>query len=248
MSVSSVVSTSGREKTESRSLSHSHVVLFAGSTGLVGQWAVRLLKERPEFGPIHLILRREPSEYEPSSRFVPHLIDFESMTKNASPFVFPQADVAFCTLGSTLKKAGSQEAFARVDRDYVIAFAKAAKSVGVKTFVVVSALGANADSSVFYNKVKGEMEKALEGLQFPVLHILQPSLLLGERAELRPIEKLGVWLGPLLQKIMVGPLAKWAPIEAERVAKHMLDVSLLPIESTQSKAMRHSNLDMSRKV
>jgi uncharacterized protein YbjT (DUF2867 family) len=131
----------------------------------------------------------------------------------------PAAEDAFCCLGTTIKKAGSQEAFRAVDHDAVLAFARAAKRAGVRRFLVVTALGADARSSVFYNRVKGEAEQALQALGFESLVILRPSLLLGDRAESRPGERAAIVasrvLGPLLR-----PFGS-RPIEARTVARAM---------------------------
>jgi uncharacterized protein YbjT (DUF2867 family) len=129
-------------------------------------------------------------------------------------------DEAFCCLGTTIKKAGSQEAFRAVDHDAVLAFAKAAKQAGTRSFLVVTALGADTRSRVFYNRVKGEVQEALKGVGFESLVILQPSLLLGERAESRPGERAAIVASRVLAPLL-RPLAS-RPIEAHTVARAML--------------------------
>src|SRR5690606_26648384 len=99
-------------------------------------------------------------------------------------------DIAFCCLGTTIKQAGSQEAFRAVDHDLVVAVAQRARALGARHFLVVSALGADPRSSVFYNRVKGEMEESLRAMDWPQLTIARPSLLLGERNETRLVEQL----------------------------------------------------------
>ena len=144
------------------------------------------------------------------------MINFESLGK------LPKADDAFCCLGTTIRQAGSQAAFRKVDFDYVINFAIAAKAAGVKRFLVVSALGANAKSCVFYNRVKGEMENALKAMNFESLHIFRPSFLLGERAEARVGERLGIKVFSALAPLMIGPARKVRPVEAKAVARAMV--------------------------
>lgn len=129
---------------------------------------------------------------------------------------------AFCALGTTIKKAGSQEAFRKVDFDAVLASARFARSCGAGVFVVVSALGADPDSSIFYNRVKGQMEQALRDSGIPSIYVMRPSLLVGERAESRPGEQVGNIAGMLLGPLMQGPLRKYRPIQGEDVARAML--------------------------
>lgn len=135
----------------------------------------------------------------------------------------PTADDAFCCLGTTIKKAGSQEAFRAVDHGAVLAFAKAARKAGARRFLLVSALGADKDSRIFYNRVKGEAEEDLKSVGFESLIFLRPSLLLGERAESRPGERAAIvatkLLGPLLR-----PFAS-RPIKASTVARAMLNLA-----------------------
>ena len=140
-------------------------------------------------------------------------VDFASFDAGDAP----SPDVAVCTLGTTIKKAGSQEAFRAVDHDAVLAFARAAKQAGASRFVVVTALGADARSSVFYNRVKGEVERDLEGLGFDALAILQPSLLLGDRQERRFGEHLAIVASRALAPILRPFGAR--PIEAELVGR-----------------------------
>ena len=117
----------------------------------------------------------------------------------------PKTDDAFCCRGTTIKTTGSQAAFRKVDFDYVVNFAAAAKAAGVKRFLVVSALNPNAKSGVFYYRVKGEMENALKAMNFESLHIFRPSFLLVERPEARVGERLGIAVFSTLALLMIGP-------------------------------------------
>jgi len=127
----------------------------------------------------------------------------------------------FSALGTTIKKAGSQEAFRSVDFDSVLASAKLAKECGATVFVVVSALGADSNSGIFYNRVKGQMEEALRGLGFLSVYVMRPSLLLGEREESRFGEQVGMVAGAILGPLMQGPLRKYRPIYGKDVARAM---------------------------
>ena len=190
--------------------------LIAGASGLVGGELLKILLQDPQFTKIVSMARRElPVQNEKLAQITTPLDKVEA-------FILPASEVAFCCLGTTISKAGSQDKFKLVDHEYVIRFARASKKAGVKKFLVVSALGADADSSVFYNRIKGETERDLKSLKFESLLIFQPSLLLGERAESRPLEKFAIMSAPLLNPLLVGPLAKYKPISAQAVAQSML--------------------------
>jgi uncharacterized protein YbjT (DUF2867 family) len=171
------------------------VALVAGATGLVGREIVRLLSQAGT--EVRALLR---SDYPVGENVAFHV------------------DAAFCALGTTIRKAGSQEAFRRVDYDHPLAVARAARAGGASHFLLVSALGASARSRVFYNRVKGELEDALRGLGYPSLTIARPSILLGERAERRPGEELAKkigWLAP----------SRWRPVHATQVAGALVDAA-----------------------
>jgi uncharacterized protein YbjT (DUF2867 family) len=140
---------------------------------------------------------------------------------DAGPF-----DAAFCTLGTTIKTAGSQEAFRLVDYDYVVAFARFAKRAGVATFVLLTSVGAKRDSGNFYLRVKGEVEAAVEALAFPSLYIFRPSFLMGQRREFRQGEKAGIAAAKALQFALIGPFRKYRPITSETVAAGMRQAAL----------------------
>jgi len=129
----------------------------------------------------------------------------------------------FCCLGTTIKTAGSQEAFLKVDYTYVIESARIAKSQGTPAFSVVSAMGANSKSGIFYNRVKGDMEEALQKIGFSSLLIFRPSLLIGERKEVRTGEVIGAAISNLFSFLFVSGLKKYKPIQGSLVAKSMLD-------------------------
>jgi uncharacterized protein YbjT (DUF2867 family) len=151
-----------------------------------------------------------------------HVVDFDSL---AGLELEIEIDDVFCTLGTTIKKAGSQEAFRRVDHDYVVALGRMASGLGAERVCVVSSLGADPDSRNFYLRVKGEMEEALKGLQLPHLAVFRPSLLTGDREELRPVERVSQILLKPVAPLLLGPLEKYRPVAAEQVAEAMRQVA-----------------------
>jgi uncharacterized protein YbjT (DUF2867 family) len=137
-------------------------------------------------------------------------------------------DDIFCCLGTTLKKAGSQEAFRRVDLDYVVNAASFAKRHSAHHFLMVSAVGADARSRVFYSRVKGEAESAVAKLGIESISIFRPSFILGPREESRLGERLGMGVAAALSFAMVGPLTKYRPIAATTIARAMIAVAATP--------------------
>lgn len=190
-------------------------VLLAGASGLVGRELLRALLDDPAVATVHAVVRRRLPLQHP--RLVQHEVDFSALLP------LPQVDEAFIALGTTIKVAGSQPAFRAVDFDAVLAVARAARAAGAMRLGVVSAMGANARSRVFYNRVKGEMEEALAGLGFEALVIARPSLLVGDRERLgQPPrrgeaigERVSQWLGPLVPR-------QYRPIAAGQVARALL--------------------------
>ena len=189
--------------------------LLAGATGLIGHELARLWAGNVTApGTLHLLVRRQLPA---APRQAVHMVDFEHLP------ALPKAGSAFCCLGTTIKVAGSQQAFRAVDHTAVLAFARAARAAGVSRFAVVSALGADPRSGTFYNRVKGEMEAELATLGFTNLVVARPSLLAGNRAALDQAPR----LGERLALAVTGPLASlipkaWRPIEAATVARAVL--------------------------
>lgn len=200
-------------------------IWVAGSTGLVGASLLEQLLGQPEVTQVTALVRRP--HWAPRPKLTELVVDFDQLEGSPALAGRPVSHAA-CCLGTTIKKAGSQAAFRRVDFDYVLGFARAARQAGARSFLLVSALGANATSSVFYNRVKGEVEDALAELGFPALHILRPSLLLGERAEHRPGERFASALGRPLGHLLFGRLKKYAPIEGSDVARALSRLALDP--------------------
>ncbi len=192
-------------------------VLLAGVTGLVGGHLLELLLAEPRYATVVALVRR-PLDVE-HEKLDARVVDFGRLGDLADP---PAIDDVFCCLGSTIKKAGSQAAFRRVDHDYVVAVGRLGLALGARRFLLVSAVGADAGSSVFYSRVKGEAEDSVAGLGYPAFHAFQPSILMGEREESRPGERLGTAAARVLNGLLVGPLRRYRGIRPETVAAAML--------------------------
>ena len=197
-------------------------VLVAGATGLIGRALLNRLAADARVGPVTALVRRISAGQAWPTGCQPLVVDYTTLG-TASADGLPVADWAFCCLGTTIKVAGSQEAFRAVDFDAVLAFARAARAAGATRLGLVSAMGASERSSVFYNRVKGEVERAVSAQGWPHLVIARPSLLLGERSSLgqpgRPGEQLAQCLMPALGWLIPKSLR---PITAEAVAAALL--------------------------
>jgi uncharacterized protein YbjT (DUF2867 family) len=200
--------------------------LIAGASGLVGAHLLDLLAGSSDYQTIHVFTRK--TLYTNSLKVVEHLVNFDELL--TMKFDFP-VDHVFCTLGTTIKKAGTKSNFRKVDYDYIITLAKKAKEMNAEKFLVVSSLGANSKSMIFYNRVKGEVEAELKNQFMPHLYIFRPSLLLGQRAEKRTGEKAAAYFYMVLAPLFSGPLRKYKGIEAKKVASAMIQTALTNTES-----------------
>lgn len=191
--------------------------LLAGATGLVGGYVLRRLLAHPSYSRVEILARRESPIRDP--KLTQRIVDFARLDARVSGIA---PDEVFCCLGTTIRQAGSEEAFRRVDYDYPLALARLAKAVGANKFLMVSALGANPKSAVFYNRVKGEVEQAIAAVGLPAACFFRPSILLGPRAESRLGEKIGIAVGKLIAPLLIGGLRKYRPIHADTVAAAMV--------------------------
>lgn len=190
-------------------------VIIAGATGMVGKEILAGLLADDTVAVVYALGRKAPALQHPKLEV--HVVDFDSLP------LLPQADEVYLALGTTIKVAGSQQAFRAIDYDANLAVARAAQAAGVKNLGLVSAMGADASSKVFYNRVKGELENALEKIAFEGMVFARPSLLVGERAVLGQPERRGEKLGLAISKA-IGFLipANYRPIAATAVAKALL--------------------------
>ncbi|WDM63458.1 NAD-dependent dehydratase [Stenotrophomonas forensis] len=195
-------------------------VMLLGATGLVGGLALPMLLDDPRCRAVVAPTRRaltlaHPKLYAP-------VLEFDALPEAPD---WAQVDAVICALGSTMAQAGSREAFHRIDHDYPLAFAQLARGQGARAFVLNSAAGANAGSAIFYNRVKGELERDLRALEFASLTLVRPGLIGGQRQQVRrgehfALRVLGV-LGPVLPRA-------WRINPAERIARALVDAALAP--------------------
>jgi len=199
----------------------SRTALVAGASGLVGSHLLRLLLENPAYVRVTVLARRElPLAHK---KLEQRVLTFDRLAQIAD---FPRVHDVFCCLGTTMKQAGSPEAFRAVDYTYVVELARVAVRHRASQYLVVTALGADPRSRIFYSRVKGETEEALRRLQFEAIQIFRPSWLVGARTKSRPTERVAGILGRLVAWAFAGPLARYRPIKAEAVARALVRVAL----------------------
>lgn len=207
--------------TEAAAYAPGRSALILGATGLVGGHCLDLLLASDQYELVRVIARRPLDRINP--RLEVHVMDYDRMAEK--PHLFAVSDI-FCCLGTTIRKAGSPEAFSKVDIDYPAAAARLGAEAGADQFLVVSALGADTDSRIFYNRAKGEMEARVRVAPLRAVWILRPALLLGDRAELRIGERIAEIVMRPIAPLMVGPLQRYRPIEAATVASAMVELAL----------------------
>ena len=195
----------------------SKVALLAGATGLVGGALLDVLLEAADFSRVVVITRRPLAREH--ARLANRIVRFERLAEQLAGFA---CHTVFCCLGTTIREAGSKEAFRAVDFDLILALAHAARAWQAQRFVVISAVGADPHSKNFYLRTKGETEQALEQAGFTSLDILQPSVLLGARREMRPLELAARALAPLVNPLLVGKRRIYRGISSRTVAQAML--------------------------
>lgn len=194
-------------------------VLIAGATGLTGEHLLDRLLSEPTISRVLAPTRRPLAKH-------PHLENPVGDPAMFLPQLEGRVDIAFCCLGTTFKQAGSETAFRAVDLDMVLAFSRRAREMGARHLLVISAIGADPASSIFYNRVKGEMEEALKDQDWPQLTIVRPSMLLGDRIEPRWSEKVA---GPLSRLIP----GKYRGIEACILARALWRLALEEEDGTR---------------
>ena len=192
-------------------------VLILGSTGLVGSQLLELLLNDSKVSSVTAITRRELTKHNKLNNVISDLSNIEQLKE-----LF-KVDSLYCCLGTTIKTAGSKESFRKIDYHYPLEAAQKLKEQSpLGTYCIISALGANSKSSIFYNKVKGNIEDDLKSLDLNKLIIIRPSLLMGERKEKRFSESLAISLMKVINPMMLGPLKKYRGIAAQAVAKKMI--------------------------
>ncbi len=200
-------------------------ILIAGATGLIGTTTVQRALKDPRFGKVIVLVRRSTGLQHAKLEEWPH----EDLLQALRP---QQVDAVLCCLGTTIGKEGGDKArFIHVDKDLVLGLGKWAMTQGVPVFSVVSAIGADPGSRIFYNRVKGEMEAGLKALDMPTLHIFQPSILVGPRKEFRLGERIGAVIMKTLSPLLP---AKARPMPHDVLAQALLNAVFIPASGTHT--------------
>ena len=194
--------------------------LIIGSTGLIGSQLLQILLESDYYSTVITFVKRDTGIQH--SKLKQYIIDFD---KPESYKDLVNGDDFFCTIGTTINKAGSKEAFRKVDFEYPQQFAKIAVKNKINQFLIISSLGATISSSNFYLKTKGEIESFLKASTLEKVSILRPSLLLGNRTEFRFGEKVGAYFIKTFSFLFNGKLKKYKPIESAMVAKALFVIA-----------------------
>jgi uncharacterized protein YbjT (DUF2867 family) len=190
--------------------------IIAGATGLVGTKLVKALEAKGD--PLIVLARRPIPDLSANTKWMK--TDFDDLVAGEN---LPPCDHVYICLGTTMKKAGSKDAFWKVDFEYCMAVAKKAREAGATTLSLVSSVGANAESNNFYLHTKGALENGITALDFPTVNIYRPSLLLGNRTEKRPLEALGIHLFKAIGPLFIGSLRKYRGIDVEMLAATMVE-------------------------
>lgn len=191
-----------------------------GATGLVGKQLLKQLLENDNFEKVRIFVRRDAGISHP--KLEQQIVDFAQEKQWAKKLT---GDVFFSALGTTLKQAGSKEKQYEVDFTFNLDFAQKAKANGIENYVLVSSIGANPKSSIFYTRIKGELDEAVANLSFKNLAILRPSSLTGNREENRWMEKMSI---PVVRFVTRFIFRKYRPISDETVAQAMIQAALKP--------------------
>lgn len=203
--------------------------LIVGATGLIGGFLLKQLCDEPTYTKVICVTRKpiDKAQFGSNGAKLDNIVaDFNRLAEFKEAMV---ADDVFCCLGTTIKVAGSQEAFRRVDYDYCIDTARLTRANGAQHYLLVSAIGANASSPVFYNRVKGQLEQDLREYKFPNLSIFRPSLLTGPRQEHRLGEAIGEKVMTVANLLLRGPFSNYHSIPGEQVARAMLATAVSSI-------------------
>jgi uncharacterized protein YbjT (DUF2867 family) len=204
------------------------VALVFGSTGLIGGQLVSLLANHEHYDKIKVFGRQKQLQGAENPKIEYHCIDFNDLSHYADLI---KGDDLYCCLGTTMKTAGSNAAFRKVDYEMPCKLAEIASINKVQSFAVVSSIGANAASANFYLRTKGEMERDVQKFDFSKILIFRPSLLLGKRKEFRLLERISMFVMSGLQFMMIGVLKKYRPIKASCVARVMVEATGREVDS-----------------
>ncbi|MDP8078908.1 NAD-dependent epimerase/dehydratase family protein [Phocoenobacter skyensis] len=197
--------------------------ILLGATGLTGSYLLDLLLASDDYEKVKIFTRRATGKTHPKlEEIVCNMLELEQQTDNFT------ADEVFCCIGTTKAKTPDKTLYRAIDYGIPVTSAKLAEKNNIPTFSVISAIGANANSRVFYSRTKGEMERDILQYNIPNILVYRPSLIYGNRKEKRIGEAIGIWLVNILQYTMIGKLKKYRAISNEDLAKALfIDVSRL---------------------
>lgn len=196
--------------------------ILVGATGLIGKSLLRQLLEEDTYTKVTAIVRRKLSNEHPKLRQL--VVDFDNLDAHTEEI---RGDVVFCALGTTKSKTPDQEQYRKIDYQYPLDIARIAQQNGATQYHLVSALGADPSSRIFYSQLKGEVECDLQKFPFKSIHIYRPSLLVGDRKEHRTAEGLMTGIMSILNPLLIGSLKKYRSIKADKVASAMIKQSLI---------------------
>ena len=194
--------------------------ILYGASGLVGSYILEYLLRNSNYEQITIVVRKDLNIRHPKLKTL--IGDFHSLPEVAKDIT---VDDIFIALGTTQKKTPDKKIYYQIDHDYPLLSAKLAKENGTKAVFLVSAVGANSSSAVFYTKLKGETEQDIINLDFDHTFIFRPSMILGNRKENRPLEKIFIALFKFINPLFIGKLSKYKGIEASNIAKAMVNSS-----------------------
>lgn len=197
------------------------IAIVLGATGLVGSHLVDELLKRQEYSEIKVFVRHKIDRSH--EKLVQYVVNFDNPEKIASLIL---GDDIYCALGTTIRKAGSQENFKKIDLDLPVKIASYSVKNGIKNFLIVSSIGANAKSRNFYLRIKGQVEKKIMQIGFEQVFIIRPSMLLGKRKEFRFGETAGKVLMKAFSFLLLGKLKKYKGIDGRTVARAMIRLAL----------------------
>jgi uncharacterized protein YbjT (DUF2867 family) len=202
-------------------------ILF-GASGFVGGYLLRDLLQSDIYDEVTIVVRKPLNVQHPKLNIV--IADYHSLAQNAAYLV---GDDVFISLGTTKKKTPDQKEYYQIDHDYPVLAAQLTKANGASSVMLVSAVGANAKSSIFYTKTKGEAEREVIAVDFKYTHIFRPSMIIGNREESRPLEKVFIKIFSVANLLLVGKLNKYKGITAENIAKAMIRAAQRPEEKVK---------------
>lgn len=202
-------------------------ILF-GASGFIGSYLLEYLLASANYNEVIIVVRKELSIQHPKLKTI--IADYHTLKDYKSLLV---ANDVFITLGTTKKKTPDTREYYQIDHDYPLLAAALTKANGAHSILMVTAVGANEHSSIFYTKTKGEVERDVKALDFAHTYIFRPSMIMGERAENRPMEKIFMQVSSVVNKILIGGLNKYKGIKAKEVALAMFKASEQPTEKVK---------------